>query len=81
MRQLQGDVIRMTVTISSYDLPTLDEHSYAARLVRCDWCGRVRWTPSGKPYGYRYGTLSPMLRASWESHTFCCKSCRDAYHV
>lgn len=85
MRAISRDVFarktlyRKQVTITSADGIT----GYAGRLVSCDNCGHVRQTRKGHPYAYRYGIQQDGLttRVAWEEHTFCCKSCRDAYNT
>ena len=71
MRQLLSDVIRKREYHPEWQF-------YGSS---CRWCGLVCRTKAGRAYLYRYGTLSPMLRQSWDGEKFCCKSCRDAYHV
>ena len=42
----------------------------------CDWCGS-----NHKGRLYQYGSLSPMLRQSWDNHLFCSIGCCKSYHA
>ena len=46
----------------------------------CDYCGNVKQTPTGRTYLFSYFTETDGGRTCTDSHLFCSKGCRDAYH-